>query len=58
VSLWGQALRFSYAQAIPRVGHSLLLPADQDEELSAPSLAPCQFGCCHDSCPDDNGINL
>ena len=37
-----------YAQAIPSLAHSLLLlPADQDVELSAPSPAPCLPACCH-----------
>ena len=31
----------SYAQAMPHMTNSLLLSADQDIELSAPSPAPC-----------------
>lgn len=39
-SLWGQALR-SHAQAVFSVAHSLLLlPENQDVDLSAPSPAP------------------
>lgn len=37
---------------------SLLLPVDQDVELSAPSPAPCLPACCHVSCYDNNGLNL
>lgn len=37
---------------------SLLLPVDQDVELSAPSPASCLPGCCYTSCRDDNGMNL
>ena len=36
-----------YAQAIPSVERTLLLPADQDVELSAPSPAPCLPTSCH-----------
>jgi hypothetical protein len=36
----------------------LLLPADQDIELSAPSPAPCLPACYHASCLDDDGLNL
>ena len=36
----------------------LLLPADQDVELSAPSPAPCLPACRHVSLHDDNGLNL
>ena len=36
----------SYVQATPRVGYNLLLPADQDAELSTPSPAPCLPACC------------
>lgn len=43
----------------PSVTHSLLLlPADQDTELLAPSLAPCLLVCHHTSCHDDNGLKL
>jgi hypothetical protein len=34
----------------------LLLPADQDVELSAPSPAPSLPTCCHASHDDDNGL--
>ena len=38
----GGVLGVSYAQVMPSVTHSpLLLPVDQDVELSAPSLTPC-----------------
>jgi hypothetical protein len=48
-----------HAQAMHGVVHSLpLLPADQDVELSVPSLAPCLPACCHASHHDDNGLNL
>jgi hypothetical protein len=33
------------------------LPLDQGVELLTP-LAPCLPGLCHDSCLDDNGMNL
>ena len=42
----GVGFEVSYAQAMPSVTHSLLLlSADQDVELSAPSPAP--FAACH-----------
>ena len=45
-----------YAQAMPSVAHSLLLlPVDQDVELSAP-LALCVPACCHASHHDE--LNL
>lgn len=48
-----------YAQAIPRVAHSLLLLlAHHDIEASAPSPAACRPAHCHTSCPDDNRLNL
>jgi hypothetical protein len=34
----------------------LLLPVDQDVELSAPSPAPCLPADCHASQHDDNGL--
>jgi hypothetical protein len=47
------------AQAMPSVAHSLiLLPADEDVELSVPSPAPCLPACCHASYHDDNELNL
>jgi len=36
----------------------LLLPVDQDAELSVLSPAPCLPRCCHASCHDDNGLNI
>ena len=55
----GVGFEVSYAQAPGRVAHSLLLlPVDQNVELSAPSLVPCLPGCCHASHHDDNGLNL
>jgi hypothetical protein len=54
----GAGFEVSYAQAMPSVAHSLLLPADQDVEISAPSPAPCLPPCCHASHHDDNGLNL
>jgi hypothetical protein len=69
VSLWGWALR-SHAQVPPRAEESfhlsvclsvddsdLLLPADQDVELSSFS-STCLPAGCHASCHDDNGLNL
>jgi hypothetical protein len=54
----GAGFEVSYAQAMPNVAHSLLLlPADQDVELWAPS-APRLPGHCHSSHHDDNGLNL
>ena len=47
-----------YAQAMPTAVHSLLLlPVDQDVELSAPP-APCLPAHCHVSCHGDNGLSL
>jgi hypothetical protein len=57
VSLWRWDLRF-YKLKLGLVWHSLLLlPVDQDVELSAPSLAPCQPAHCHASRHDDR-LNL
>ena len=42
---------------ISHLGASLLLPFDQDVELSAPP-APCLPGRCHSSYLDDNGMDL
>ena len=54
-----RALRSPILKAIPSVAQSpLLLPVDQDIELSAPSLAPCLPGNSRASCHDDNGVNL
>ena len=50
----GAGSELSYAQAMPIVTHSLLLPANQNIEL----LAPCLTVCCHASHHDDNGLNL
>ena len=45
----GVGFKVSYAQPIPSVAHSLLLlPADQDVELSA-SPVPYLPACCHAS---------
>ena len=41
----------------PSVTHSLLLPTDQDVELSAPS-APCLPERCHAFHHNDNGLNI
>jgi hypothetical protein len=55
----GMGFEVSYAQAILSVVYSLLLlPSDQDVDLSAPSPAPCLPTCCHASHPDNNGLNL
>jgi hypothetical protein len=56
VTLWG----LGWASRFPMLSeiHSLLLPVDQDVELSAPSLAPCLVTCCHASCHDDIGLKL
>jgi hypothetical protein len=32
-------------------------PSDEHVELLAPPV-PCVPGCCHDSCLEDNGLNL
>jgi hypothetical protein len=54
----GVGFEISHIQAMPNVEHSpLLLPLDQDEELSAPSPAPCLCECCHASCHDDDRLN-
>ena len=44
MSLWGLPMHFevTYAQAMPIVVHSLLLPPSQDVDLTVPSpAAPC-----------------
>jgi hypothetical protein len=49
----------SYAQTPPSVPHSLLLlPADTDVELSAPSPAPYLPAFYHVSHHENNGLNL
>ena len=54
----GTAFEVSYAQAMPSVAHSLLLlPVDQDVELSAPFPALCLLGSCHVFHHDDNGLH-
>ena len=45
----GVGFEVFYAQTMLNVAHSLLLPSDQDVELSAPSLV---------SSRDDIGLNL
>jgi hypothetical protein len=48
-----------YTQATPGVAHSLLLlPLDQDVDLSAPSSAPRLPGCLHAPCCDDNRLRF
>jgi hypothetical protein len=37
---------------------SLMLPVDQDIELSALSSTPCLATCYHASCLDNNGLHL
>ena len=55
VFLCGDNLR--HAQVMPSVTHNLLmLPVVQDVELLA-YPAPHLSGCCHDSYPEDNGLN-
>ena len=54
----GAGFEVLYAQAMPSVTHSLLLPADQDVELLIPSPGPCWLECCCASLCDDNGPNL
>lgn len=55
VSLWGWAL----GDLPPRcLEDSFCLPAEQDVELLAPSLAQCLPTCGHASYYDDNGLNL
>lgn len=55
----GTGFGVSYVQATPSVVHSLLLlPVDQDVDLSAPFLVPCLAALCHTSHRDDNGLNL
>jgi hypothetical protein len=54
----GVGFEVFYVQALPSVEHRLLLPADQDVALSAPSPAPCLPLSCHASHHDDNGLNL
>jgi hypothetical protein len=38
--------------------NSLLLPVDQDVELSDPLPAPYLLACCHAPCPPKNGLSL
>ena len=53
------AFEVIHAQALPSVAHSLLLlPSDQDVELSAPPLALYVPVSCNVSWNDDNGQNL
>jgi hypothetical protein len=48
-----------YGQAMPSIGHSLLLlPAEQDKELSAIPPAPCLPAGHHVSCHNNCGLNL
>jgi hypothetical protein len=54
----GVGFEISYVQASPSVAHSLLLPSDQDVELSAPSPAPYLSACHHVSHHDNNGRNF
>ena len=55
----GVNFEVSYAQAMTSVAHSpLLLPEDQDVELSAPSLALSLPTCCYPFCHGGNGLNL
>ena len=55
----GTGFEVPYAQAALSVEDSpLLLPVDQDVELSAPSPVPCLPACCHASRHNDNGLNL
>lgn len=47
-----------YAQAMPSVAQNLLLvPADEDVELSCPFPAPCLPAHYHVSCHVDDGLN-
>ena len=44
----GAGIEFSYAEATPTVEHILLLlPVNQDVELSSPSPVPCLPACYH-----------
>jgi hypothetical protein len=59
VALWGQTLRSYICSSYTHVTHSLLLLlADQDVALSAPSPAPPPTTQCYVSLHDDNGLNL
>ena len=42
---------------VPAEDSPLLLPVDQNGELSVPPLAPCLLVRYHASCHDDNGLN-
>ena len=53
----GVVFQFSDTQVRPRVA-LLLLPADPDVELSAPSPAPRPSACDHVDHQDHNGLNL
>jgi hypothetical protein len=53
----GLDFEVSYAQAMPRVAHSLLLPASLDVQFSASSPVSCLPACCHASFHDNNGLN-
>lgn len=54
----GQALSFQKLKPEPVARSLLLLTANPDEELSAPSLAPYLPPCCHAPFCDDNGLSL
>jgi hypothetical protein len=56
----GQALRSHMIKLCPGWNSLLLLPEDQDVELSAPPIAPCLPARhhVHISCCGDNGLNL
>ena len=55
----GVVFEISFDQAMSSVTHNLLLlPADQDVELSSPSSASCLPACHHASHCDANELNL
>lgn len=55
----GVGFEVSYVQVRPDVGYSsLLLPTDQDVELSAPSPEPCLPRHSHATYHDNSGLNL
>jgi hypothetical protein len=56
VSLLGRDLRSPMLKSSLVWISLLLLPVDQDVEISVPSPTPCLPACCHASCHDDSGL--
>ena len=57
VALLEEVCHYGASFEVHLVWHSLLMPADQDVDLSAPSPAPClPAGCPASLYNDDNGL--